>query len=46
MSGQNGKGDTPRPKSVSTEQFSKNWNKIFSGKRSSNKKVENKCSKP
>ncbi len=24
-----GKGDTPRPKSVSEDQFSKNWDNIF-----------------
>jgi len=29
MSGQNGKGDSPRPKSISNEQFQNNWNNIF-----------------
>jgi len=26
---QNGKGDTPRPKSVSDEEWTKNWNLAF-----------------
>lgn len=28
----NGKGDTPRPFSVSPQEYGKNWNRTFAGK--------------
>lgn len=37
---QNGKGDKPRPKSVSSDQWSKNWQLIF-GKKKKKKKKKN-----
>lgn len=37
---QNGKGDKPRPKSVSTKVWEKNWEKIF-GKKKNNEKNNN-----
>ena len=35
---QNGKGDKPRPKTVSYEQWSKNWSSIFKPKTNKKKK--------
>lgn len=38
----NGKGDSPRPKSVSDKTFSENWNKIFSSKKTKKTKKTKK----
>ena len=37
---QNGKGDTPRPFSISLEEFGDNWDKAFSKKKQNNKNEE------
>ena len=37
---QNGKGDTPRPFSISLEEFGDNWDKAFSKKKQNNENEE------
>lgn len=40
-----GKGDNPRPRSISGEQYLQNWNNIFKPKKKATKKAPKKKTK-